>query len=115
MVIRCLYSKIRARCQIPLPIPRWPSLASLKPHPILLPDIRGKQLICIILLMITGRYWGLGAIFCLSSGRTELAEEVDHRGVDLGGPLLLSPMAATGKHDRLAQLRHKIGEVGDQP
>jgi len=49
------------------------------------------------------------------SGRSELAEEGDHRGVDLGEPLLLSPVAATGKHERLTQLRHDGSEIGDQP
>src|SRR3984893_198721 len=115
MVIRCMYSKILARRQIPLPTPCWLCLGSLKPARILLPEFRGKQLICIIFSMTIGGFSGVKAIFSLYSGRTEFPEEVDYGGVDLGGPLLLGPVAATGKHDRLAQLRHKIGKVGNQP
>src|SRR5882724_3429312 len=115
MVIRCMYSKTRARRQIPLPPPCWPCLGSLKPVRILLPEIRGKQLIGLIFSMTIGRCSGVKAIFSLFSGRTEFAEEVDYRRVDLGGPLLLGPVAAAGQHDGPAKLRHEVREVGDQP
>src|ERR1700732_5589636 len=111
MVMRCMYSKIRARCQIPLPPPCWSCFGSLKRVRILLPEFRGKQLICIIFSMTIGRFSGVKAILSLFSGRTESAEEVDHRRVDLGDPLLLGPVAAAGKHDGRFELGHEISEV----
>src|ERR1700732_3319465 len=111
MVIRCMYSMILARRQIPLPPPCGPCVGAVKPFRSLLPEFRGKQLICIIFSMTIGRFSGAKAIFSLFSGRTEPAEEVDHRRVDLGDPLLLGPVAAAGKHDGRFELGHEISEV----
>src|ERR1700757_1843786 len=85
-----------------------------EPVRILLPEFRVKQLIRIIFLITTGRFSGWIAVFSLFSGRPEIAEEVDYRSVDLGGPLLLGPVAAAGKHDRRPELGHEAREVGDQ-
>src|SRR6266436_9878110 len=115
MVIRCMYSKMLSRRQIPLPPPCWPYLGSLKRVRILRPEFRAKQLICIIFSMTIGRFSGVKAISSLFSGRTEFAEEVDHRRVDLGDPLRLGPVAAAGQHDGPAKLRHEVREVRDQP
>src|SRR5262249_52710808 len=43
----------------------------------------------------------------------KLMQEVDHCAADLGGALLLGPVAATGKHDRAAQLRHVGRQIGN--
>jgi uncharacterized protein involved in response to NO len=45
----------------------------------------------------------------------QLPQELDHRGADLGRPLLLGPVAAAGQNDRPAQLRHEIREIGEEP
>src|SRR5690349_20246109 len=42
-------------------------------------------------------------------------DEVDHRRVDLGRPLLLGDMLAAGQHDRTAKLRHELRQVDDVP
>ena len=44
----------------------------------------------------------------------EIAEEADHRVVDLPRPLLLGPVTATRQHDGSAELGHEMGEIGDQ-
>jgi len=46
--------------------------------------------------------------------RLQAPEELDHRGIDLGGSLLLRPVAAAGKHDGLPQLGHESFQVGDE-
>ena len=43
----------------------------------------------------------------------QLAQEVDHRGIDRGSTLLLGPMPAAGKHYRAAQPWHVIRQIGD--
>src|SRR5713226_2899607 len=49
-----------------------------------------------------------------SGKELQVAEEVDHRGVDVLGPLLLRPVAATGEHDRLPEMRDKLRQVGNE-
>jgi hypothetical protein len=44
----------------------------------------------------------------ITSSLLQALEELDHRGIDLAGPLLLGPVTAAGEHERLAQL-------GDEP
>src|SRR5215472_13011830 len=48
-------------------------------------------------------------------GLLQIAEEADHRLVDLLCPLLLGPVAATRQYDGSLQLRNKVHEIGDQP
>jgi hypothetical protein len=47
--------------------------------------------------------------------RSQLSQEMDHRGVDLRRALLLGPMAAAGEYDLAAQLRHVVCQIGDDP
>ena len=39
---------------------------------------------------------------------SQLAQEVDHGGVDFGRTLLLGPVTAAGEHDLSAQSRHVV-------
>ena len=41
-------------------------------------------------------------------------QELEHRRVHLAGSLLLRPVAAAGQHDRPAQLRDELREIGDE-
>ena len=45
----------------------------------------------------------------------QLTEKTDHSGADLGGPLLLGPVTAARQHDGVAQMRHVILQIRDQP
>src|SRR5260370_16745138 len=44
----------------------------------------------------------------------QAADEIDDRGVDLAGALLLSPVAAAGEHQYVAQCGDEMFEVGEQ-
>ena len=45
--------------------------------------------------------------------RLQVAEEVEDGGVDVGGALLLGPVAATGEEGRAMKLGHPLGETGE--
>src|SRR6266567_1378233 len=57
--------------------------------------------------------WSLVANDQPSPGALEALEELQHRHVDLVGPLLLGPVAAAGKDQGLAELGHESRQVGD--
>src|SRR5262249_36849596 len=48
-----------------------------------------------------------------SASRSQLAQKIDYRGVNLRRTLLLGPMTATRKHDLAAQLRHVVCQIRD--
>src|SRR5712691_737686 len=41
-------------------------------------------------------------------------EEVDHRGIDFLGPLLLRPVTAAGEHDRLPEVWDELLQIGNE-
>jgi hypothetical protein len=46
------------------------------------------------------------------SSRSQLAQKIDHRGVDLRRALLLGPVTATREHDLAAQSRYVVCQIG---